>query len=458
MALIARLPKRSDQVYQEEHYGSKLQLRLHQDSRCFDGTYEPSLKIDDEVADPLPQQLGAGDRLQLPGHAVLFGDIVSSEHENLKIKGEWRHVRGPLGGGSFEMEFDSDGVAAGWWQSDASSQAPTPWRWSRQVTPESMKLLEQQEDDHVVQTVLSQRFRKSLSSRLGRTGTFFDELLDSEGGNSVRIARWGVLCAWIFLFQTLVSLFISSAQSSGTVISLISLGFQAVYTSTYMSFLVIYARMNVMPPKDYVAGVALYTFGYACFLALYAMSLLDADSEDASLKLQVLYVSGSLLFLTGSAALLKATNPPPIQMLFKNLSILQGLHLRYAVFDQQTSLFWGSTMFFLGSGCFTLDSAWGLLHAESQPEHLGLICAILGYSTFAVGRVYFLCGSTTKDCNVLFLSGPWQKSCLGNLMRLKACCPTKRAQIAAANSDSPHDMFNVMTAKSSGEFDDHDNF
>jgi len=158
---------------------------------------------------------------------------------------------------------------------------------------------------------------------------------------------------------------------------------------------------------DYVFGVVLYTFGYACFLVLYALTLFMEDEDVVAQASQILYLVGSLLFLAGSAVLVRATLPPPIPMLFRKLSWYEEIPKKYSMIDQQSSLFWGSMMFLLGSLLFSLDAGWGLLDADSKPEMLGIVCICAGYGLFTVGRVYFLWGSTTADCDAVFRGGGW---------------------------------------------------
>merc|ERR1712070_692911 len=88
--------------------------------------------------------------------------------------------------------------------------------------------------------------------------------------------------------------------------------------------------------------------------------------------------------------------------------------------DQQSSLFWGSIMFLLGSVFFCLDATWSLLHAESKPALLGMVSISVGYGFFTIGRMYFLWGSTTADCDA-FLCGGGYQWCKTLLSPLKAC-------------------------------------
>jgi hypothetical protein len=304
-------------------------------------------------------------------------------------------------GGSFEMNLDDlHQTGSGWWSANGDREV-RPWQWSPNVEKEP--LMSSDVEENVVQTSVPGRLRPSLSSRVGRGSTFFDEMLEAEGTSSVWIARWGVLCAWIFFYQTFGALIMPSLTLPGVVASMVQCCFQAVYTGTYTSFLVIYARMRVMPPLDYVIGVVLYMIGYACFLSLYVLVLV-MEAEDASHPSQVLYLLGSLFFLAGSALLVLATFPPPVPMVLRQLTIWEDVRARFSLCDQQSALFWGSVTFLLGSILFSLDSCWGLVNTESRPELLSPVCIHIGYALFTIGRLYFLWGSTTTDCGAFFQS------------------------------------------------------
>lgn len=136
---------------------------------------------------------------------------------------------------------------------------------------------------------------------------------------------------------------------------------------------------------------------------------------------------------------------------------------QYSWFDQQSSLFWGSITFLLGSILFSVDSSWALLDAESKPEILGMFNICAGYGFFTIGRVYFLWGSTTADCDAFFRGGGWgynwctrflpSKSSLSCLL---AKCKAAKVSPEFENSSKPgvsirksvsvnaEDMFNVM--------------
>jgi len=406
MAFVARLPK-SELRLQEGHYGSRLQLRVNPETQCCDGTYSPVQQNNPDSDQPdLPSLMlpPALDSPAVRGHAVLFGQITKSDpgSKEFVLKGEWRHVQGPLHGGPFEMKVDSEGGASGWWAKEGDE--PCPWQWAPSGQDDVLEPLTACVDD---EQSAQHRLRSSMSKRIDRSKTFYDEMLDSEGASSVMIARWGVLCGWIFFHQTLASCLMSLLQVSSTASSLVQCAFQGIYTATYISFLVIYGRMRVIPPLDYVIGVVLYTVGYACFLTVYALILVAEDDDVASVASQVLYLLGSLLFLVGSIVLVCATTPAPIPMLFRQPTWMEKFRGQFSMIDQQSSLFWGSVTFLLGSILFALDASWDLLHAESKPELLSVFVSIVGYSFFTVGRVYFLWGSTTTECNAFFCSGAW---------------------------------------------------
>jgi hypothetical protein len=354
-------------------------------------------------------------------------------------------------GGSFEMKVDDEGRADGWWLGEGEHSS-NPWQWlpsESDITQGDEVVQALEREEHVIQSSAAPRLRASLSSRTDRGKTFFDEMLEAEGAACIMIARWGVICAWIFFWQTLCALVTSSIQVSGTSMSMVQCAFQAVYTMTYTSFLVIYAGMRVKPPLDYVAGVVLYTLGYACFLALYALTLMMEGSDDAANLSSMLYLGGSVLFLAGSAVLVKATLPPPVPMVFGRLSFIEEMRARFSVIDQQSSLFWGSVMFLLGSVLFSLDASWSLLHAESKPALLGLISVCMGYGFFTVGRVYFLWGSTTADCDAFLQGGGWSYQCCKRMIEpLKACVvglAKRRGSLQRLQPVQPESMFNVVS-------------
>lgn len=343
------------------------------------------------------------------------------------------------------MKLDSEGAANGWW-AKAGEEESCPWQWSPsdQELGQTEPLKGAETDEHVIQTAAPARLRPSLSSRVNRGLSFFDEMLEAEGSSSVMIARWGVFCAWIFFWQTLSALIMASLQTTGDAPSMVQCFFQAVYTATYASFLVIYTQMRVMPPLDYVAGVFLYTIGYACFLVLYALSLAMEASDEVAQTSQYLYVAGSLLFLAGSAVLVRATMPPPVPMVFRKLTFMEQMRAQYSLFDQQSSLFWGSMMFLLGSILFSVDATWSLLAPEFKPELLSVTCIAMGYAHFTVGRVYFLWGSTTADCDALLRGAGWGYSwCY-------MCLPCKRqsVQVAPQDESSPKPRFSVPSLTS----------
>lgn len=390
---------------------------------------------------------------QAMGHAVLFGHLeVQPATGEYLLKGEWRHVQGPLHGGAFQMTLHENGIGCGWWEGGGGDEDRNPWEWNPELEP----LTQVTGEEHVIQTgrggLLAMRtmkshlfersasIRPSLSGRLDRSKTFFDELLESEGTSSVWIARWGVFCAWIFFFQTLIALTMGVLQVTEEYASIMQCAFQAVYTSTYMSFLLIYARMSTKPPLDYVLGVALYTVGYACFLGLYVVVLAVDDAEVVAQISGNLYLSGSLFFLVGSISLVHATFPPPITMVFRSLTWFQQARVRYSMIDQQSSLFWGSITFLIGSCSFCADAAWGLMDPESKPPWFSAASIVTGYFVFTIGRLYFLWGSTTSECNAFFFRKGafhrWQQYVSEPMSGLLKWCPAQRRANRVAPIDS----------------------
>merc|ERR1712232_1138955 len=227
--------------------------------------------------DPVPQSFVG--KQASPSHAVLWGRIEPDDQDdlgNVLLRGEWRHVQGPLEGGKFEMKVDSDGKGSGFWILPDNDES-VPWQWSPSENVESEPLMRklnshEYDDDttHALASLTMSKsgrltFRESMSSRLTRGNTFFDAILDSEAASAVWIARWGILCAWIFLVQTALTLFLPLFELDPEIQGYLQCCFQSGYSVTYFSFLVIYSQMKITPPLDYVVGVVLYTIGYFCF-------------------------------------------------------------------------------------------------------------------------------------------------------------------------------------------------
>eukprot|EP00040_Diaphanoeca_grandis_P000966 m.17067 g.17067 ORF g.17067 m.17067 type:complete len:265 (+) comp11322_c0_seq1:526-1320(+) len=190
--------------------------------------------------------------------------------------------------------------------------------------------------------------------------------------HGVTLARFSVLAAWIFVFQTGGSLYFVAA-SVGSIGVTLNLVFSGVYTVLYAVFLVAYQQMQTPPPFWYHLGVWLYTLGYAMFLALFCLVAVDTSTSRA---ITGCYITGSVLFLIGSVFLVVATIPKQ----------LCGVG---------PSACWGSCLFLLGSVSFTTDAIW------ANPTH-NYTFGVAGNSFFLLGRIFFLHGSTTPECDCIF--------------------------------------------------------
>ena len=110
--------------------------------------------------------------------------------------------------------------------------------------------------------------------------------------DSAWLDRFGIFCGWLFCFQTTAQLCSAFFQWKANV--LLNLVFNVVYTLCYILFLVAYYFLTARPPRRYMVGVALYTDGYAVFVAIYSGCPGSAE----------LYHLGSWLFLIGSVFLM----------------------------------------------------------------------------------------------------------------------------------------------------------
>merc|ERR1719336_699373 len=70
---------------------------------------------------------------------------------------------------------------------------------------------------------------------------------------------------------------------------------------------------------------------------------------------------------------------------------------RFSLIDKVADLFHGSMCFFLGSLFFIWDSVSTALGFGSS-----WLCVLIGYALFPPGRLFFLWGSTTEWCGLLF--------------------------------------------------------
>ena len=215
---------------------------------------------------------------------------------------------------------------------------------------------------------------------------WFDMSKATTARTSIWIVRYGVICSHIFLFMTIAALALASLHmfSSPGVWLIPNLIFNGIYTVCYASFLVLYYVYD-SPSPTFVIGVALYFVGYALFFLLFALLMLENKST-----VSIFYVSASVSFTIGSVVLVHATVPLD----------MQGLK-RFNPFRKISSLFWGSCFFFTGSLAFTVDSTLPLL-LISLDSNVSFSLILTGLAAFAVGRGFFLHGSTTEECDMFF--------------------------------------------------------
>jgi hypothetical protein len=70
----------------------------------------------------------------------------------------------------------------------------------------------------------------------------------------------------------------------------------------------------------------------------------------------------------------------------------------YKIWRRSSALFWGSMSFLVGSVFFSVDSIF--LVNSGDDTRFALLVA--GLTVFSIGRAFFLCGSTTDFCDVVF--------------------------------------------------------
>jgi hypothetical protein len=187
---------------------------------------------------------------------------------------------------------------------------------------------------------------------------------------SVHMDRFGMACGWLFFVQTLIQLI--SFIEEWTCNTDMNLAFNIDYSILYFVFLLVYWEMDANRPRwAYILGILFYFVGYMLFASLYG------KVGDA----KVLYRGGSWFFLIGSLLLMYAT-------------ALTRIH-EYNPFSKSSALFWGATCFFFGSLCFAMDADSSGFGAREN--------GIVGYVLFTFGRIFFIRGSQTPRCDVLFM-------------------------------------------------------
>jgi hypothetical protein len=407
--------------YVENYYGSGLTVRL--EGSPFGGAVVGS------YAPPC-----SGQELVRPGKAELRG-TYALDAGKIVLVGTW-HTEGPLTHGDFEMRSlleagGASGKFEGWWRS-SDEPGRHAWCWEKLDTRDSAPVELRRHVRRASRRPTTVRFEGVELANLqvpldqgDATPKDKDEwtTCDLESGKckpaapqeactevtprsqkseavtvvsqdddlscsdkmallvaSVKMERYGMLCAWLFFAQTLGQLL--SAHYGWALHTPFNVACNAVYSVTYLSFLAAYGVMMTPPDSRYVGGVALYFLGYAVFLSLYVRSFLGLAGGAGAL-----YHAGSWLFLSGSALLLVATAPP---------QPAKGSGPRFSPHLLGASLWWGSLMFFVGSAFFCADAA-GYGWISGGNVTAGLV-------TFTLGRLFFVRGSQTRRCDFLFRS------------------------------------------------------
>eukprot|EP00931_Biecheleriopsis_adriatica_P100849 TRINITY_DN7608_c0_g1_i1.p1 TRINITY_DN7608_c0_g1~~TRINITY_DN7608_c0_g1_i1.p1 ORF type:complete len:398 (+),score=49.40 TRINITY_DN7608_c0_g1_i1:39-1232(+) len=298
------------------------------------------------------------------------------------IKGRWEFAV-PLSPtspasmrGTFEMISNEDNTGfSGWWREEGS-EASVPWNWQSSGLGKTHESVDSNASIHAadaengdVDKADAQQGnvepkaepRKESSSQIA-------DILES-----VWMDRYGVLCSWMFFLQTVGQLLSFCAwETAGN--TLLNQACNSVYATCYLSFILTYCVVPTRPGLKYTAGIFMYLIGYILFLAIY--------SDRASQFVHALYILGCLAFLSGSSLLIIACYPP-----HRNDTVCQ----RFSPVQLQSSLFWGSVCFFIGSVIFLIDSL-GFGSASRN--------GVFGLAVFAVGRVQFLRGSQTARCSI----------------------------------------------------------
>jgi hypothetical protein len=195
----------------------------------------------------------------------------------------------------------------------------------------------------------------------------------------ISIARYNVAAAHLFLQMTMASLILAATRTKGRLGWILpNLIFHILYTLCYALFLCIYAVSKEPPGAAYVTGVALYFVGYGLFLVMFILQWCSKTGNNTL----VLYVAGSVSFLVGSMFLVYGT-------FYKRC---------YTIWSKSSALFWGSVSFLVGSIFFSVDSIF--LVNSGDDARFALLVA--GLTVFSIGRAFFLCGSTTDSCDVVF--------------------------------------------------------
>eukprot|EP00929_Paragymnodinium_shiwhaense_P031896 TRINITY_DN17770_c0_g2_i1.p1 TRINITY_DN17770_c0_g2~~TRINITY_DN17770_c0_g2_i1.p1 ORF type:complete len:417 (-),score=40.47 TRINITY_DN17770_c0_g2_i1:530-1711(-) len=340
MALILSL---QGSLFSESEYGSKLALSIGKDGGVLTGQYAPP-----NLSTQSPKRAhGAGVWTIDQGVSELHGSVEAERGTLVQVKGTWRHIEGVMSHGQFQMTIDtSTKEALGWW-SEEGSDTQYPWKWTAAKISRGAK----------------------LQSGLA----WFVQ--------SIWLSRYSMFCAELFFVMTGLGWLMALFEVSGPVWIVSNIVFNAIYSTTYASFLAFYYVMSSPPTRSYVVGVAQYFLGYVTFMVLYALVYYGGFGE----LVAMLYITGSALFTSGSVCLVQATMPGT---------------------GSDSSLFWGSVAFLLGSVVFLADSLLPeLVSVVLRPSaNVQTTPLVSGLGVFTIGRIFFISGSITEDCDAFYRS------------------------------------------------------
>jgi len=405
--------------FTEDYYNSSVAMTIHQASGTAVAMYHPPRESD--FNDPNNTPLGI---------SILRGTLKPKDDQKgaYIFSGTWEYLEGLLQEGIFEMVIDGKGRGKGWWS--LGPNQPTLEQTEGASAEGSQVQLFRAEIIRLRKII--QRLRRALEGRGENQATpgLITDLGDldkvpSEGmprkiteGTDYTMEprrypwKWNVaeptadksrvremlqwfyvkncvFCSWIFFLMTLVSLLLCSnvdgwfnaPMLGGIAMDFLNYAFMIVYTVIYAYFLVMYFYLQLNPPSMYVLGVFLYTIGYAVFAGFFLLSY--HGHMESQMAIIFDYV-GSWCFLIGSAALIQSTVPR-------------------SWCSKEVFLLLGSVFFLLGSFFFVFDCSAVL------SIYLGPYYDIIGNALFLPGRLCFLLGSTSDDCDILCRGAEWQK-------------------------------------------------
>ena len=258
------------------------------------------------------------------------------------------------------------------------------------------------------------------------------------------VIRWNVLTCHIFLYQTWVALLLAilgDTMKNSTMIWIrCNFWFHVIYTFCYASFLYLYIVAPPAPNTFVITGIFLYFCGYSIFLVLFGLewanpdrhlqtqvdiTVAAAEEEDESTTrvIDALYVSGSMAFLIGSKFLVYGSYEGTTKT---NTTWWVPLPWRH-----DAAVFWGSVCFWIGSVFFSVDSSLLVNHHrhdddddddddDETPSSFKLLATgaspllVAGLASFAVGRIFFVWGSTNMEIGVWLQRKNQDERCMDN--------------------------------------------